>query len=97
MTQQTLVVKLLGAQQLRLRERLNAGTFEWRKTPHARFSVKGEGAVVTLYAAIRQNLLWPPQDFPWCDATHQLQPLDMTFFSLLKTSHGVTPHTDCSH
>ena len=49
MTQQTLVVKLLGAQQLRLRERLNAGTFEWRKTPHARFSVKGEGAVVTLY------------------------------------------------
>ena len=49
MSQQTLVLKLLGAQQLRLRERLNAGAYEWRKTPHARFSVKGEGVVATLY------------------------------------------------
>ena len=49
MGQETLVVKLTSAQQTQLRSRLNAGAFEWRKVPHANFSVKGEGVVATQY------------------------------------------------
>ena len=49
MGQETLVVKLTSAQQAQLRSRLNAGSFEWRKVPHASFSVKGEGVVATQY------------------------------------------------
>ena len=32
-----------------LRDRIGAGTFEYRKVPHSVFSVKGEGVVATLY------------------------------------------------
>lgn len=32
-----------------LKEKLEAGAFEWRTAPHAQWSVKGEGVVATLY------------------------------------------------
>ena len=51
MGQETVVVKLGAGAQTQLRARLNAGAFEWRRVPHARFSVKGEGFVATLYAS----------------------------------------------
>lgn len=34
-----------------LRARLDGGPFEWRNPPHSVFSVKGDGAVVTLYTS----------------------------------------------
>lgn len=49
MTQATLVFQLPAAQQTALRRRLDEGHFEFRSVPHARFSVKGEGVVATLY------------------------------------------------
>lgn len=51
MTQKTLVVKLPPEAQAALESRLREGDFEWRRVPHARFSVKGEGGVATLYGS----------------------------------------------
>lgn len=51
MTQKTLVVKLPPEAQDALESRLREGDFEWRRVPHARFSVKGEGGVATLYGS----------------------------------------------
>jgi ribonuclease HIII len=50
-TQKTLVVKLPPEAQAALESRLREGDFEWRRVPHARFSVKGEGGVATLYGS----------------------------------------------
>lgn len=47
--QETLVLKVPPHQHSALRARLAAGSFEWREVPHALFSIRGEGAVVTLY------------------------------------------------
>jgi ribonuclease HIII len=47
--QETLVVQLAPAQQERLERSLEAGDFERRAVEHARFSVRGEGVVATLY------------------------------------------------
>ncbi|MFT5478750.1 MAG: ribonuclease HIII [Planctomycetota bacterium] len=49
MAQKTLVVKVPAPEQGPLQERLAQGAFEFRTVPHALFSVKGEGAVATLY------------------------------------------------
>ncbi|MFT4541574.1 MAG: ribonuclease HIII [Planctomycetota bacterium] len=49
MAQQTQVVVLPFAERQALRDRMNAGAFEFRRVPHALFSVKGEGVVATLY------------------------------------------------
>ena len=49
MGQRTVVVKVAKAKYAELRSRFGAGTFEFRSVPHAAFSVKGEGAVATLY------------------------------------------------
>ncbi|MEZ5975015.1 MAG: DUF3378 domain-containing protein [Planctomycetota bacterium] len=49
MAQETLVVQVAPAKQRELRAKLNEGTFDWRRVPHATFSVKGEGIVATLY------------------------------------------------
>lgn len=49
MSQRTLVLKVPPADQERLRARLNSLDLEWRSVPHAAFSARGEGAVVTLY------------------------------------------------
>ena len=49
MAQGTLVLKLSPAEQAELEERLEGGPFDYRSVPHARFSVKGEGVVATLY------------------------------------------------
>lgn len=49
MTQKTLVVQLPRSRHAALRSRLAAGAFEFRKVPHAAFSVKGDGVVATLY------------------------------------------------
>lgn len=51
MAQQTLVVKVPPADRSALRARLDRGAFEWRRVPHAEFSVKGEGVVATLYSS----------------------------------------------
>lgn len=51
MTQATLVLELSPSEQSELAERLRSGTFESRVVPHARFSVKGEGVVATLYTS----------------------------------------------
>jgi ribonuclease HIII len=49
--QRTLVVQVPPADRARLRTRLELGKFEHRSVPHAIFSVKGEGAVATLYSS----------------------------------------------
>ncbi len=49
MPQETLVVKLSHAEQALLRERMEAGDFDYRPAPHAHFSARGEGVVATLY------------------------------------------------
>jgi len=49
MSQETVVVRVAPEEQRALRERLGAGQFDFRRVPHARFSVKGEGVVATLY------------------------------------------------
>jgi ribonuclease HIII len=48
-SQKTLVLQVPHAMQRALRERLAGGEFEFRKVPHAAFSVKGDGVVATLY------------------------------------------------
>lgn len=49
MAQQTLVLKLPPSEHAALRARLAGGAFEWREVPHAVFSCKGDGTVLTLY------------------------------------------------
>jgi ribonuclease HIII len=49
MTQETLVLKLAPAQQARLEHELEGGDFEKRSVEHARFSVRGQGVIATLY------------------------------------------------
>lgn len=49
MPQETLVFQLAPAAQARLERELAGGDFEPRSVAHARFSVKGEGVVATLY------------------------------------------------
>lgn len=49
MSQRTIVLKVPPADQQRLRSRLDSLDLEWRSVPHASFSARGEGAVVTLY------------------------------------------------
>lgn len=49
MAQETLVLKLSPKEQERLTARLEGQPFEHRSVPHARFQVKGEGVVATLY------------------------------------------------
>lgn len=49
MAQKTLVVQVPAREHAALRERLARGPFEFRNVPHAVFSVKGGGAVATLY------------------------------------------------
>jgi ribonuclease HIII len=49
--QKTLVVQVPPTDRGRLQARLELGVFEHRSVPHALFSVKGEGAVATLYAS----------------------------------------------
>jgi ribonuclease HIII len=48
-SQRTIVLKVPVADQQRLRSRLDSLNLEWRTVPHATFSARGEGAVVTLY------------------------------------------------
>ncbi len=49
MGQVTLVLKLTAEEQERLRSRMSSGIFEYRSTPYARFSARGEGVIATLY------------------------------------------------
>jgi len=49
--QKTLVVQVPPADRARLRARLELGVFEHRSVPYALFSVKGEGAIATLYSS----------------------------------------------
>ena len=49
MAQSTVVVRVPRSEFTSLKGRLEAGPFEWRRVPHAAFSVKGEGTVATLY------------------------------------------------
>src|SRR5262245_1292116 len=49
--QRTLVVQVAPADRARLQARLETGVFDHRNVPYALFSVKGEGAVATLYAS----------------------------------------------
>jgi ribonuclease HIII len=49
--QKTLVVQVPPADRARLRARLELGVFEHRSVPYAVFSVKGEGAIATLYSS----------------------------------------------
>jgi ribonuclease HIII len=49
MPQETLVVQLPPAEQARLARALEGGEFEPRTVEHARFSVKGQGVIATLY------------------------------------------------
>ncbi len=49
MVQQTLVLNLSREEQERLRVRMATGIFEYRMTPYARFSARGEGVIATLY------------------------------------------------
>lgn len=51
MAQETLVVQVPTSRHADLRTRVGAGPFEFRSVPHAVFSVKGDGAVATLYAS----------------------------------------------
>ncbi|MBL8863598.1 MAG: ribonuclease HIII [Planctomycetes bacterium] len=51
MTQRTLVLVVPPSERAALRASLAAGPFDFRSVPHALFSVKGEGAVATLYAS----------------------------------------------
>ncbi len=51
MTQNTLVIKVPPERQAELEQRLKGEDFEWRQVPHARFSVRGAGAVATLYTS----------------------------------------------
>lgn len=51
MAQRTLVLKVPPGRQAALESRLQAGAFEWRRVPHARFSVRGDGTVATLYTS----------------------------------------------
>lgn len=51
MVQSTLVLELSPREQHELAERLQSGIFDHRVVPHARFSVKGEGVVATLYVS----------------------------------------------
>jgi len=51
MAQETLVVLVPPARRAALRAAFAAGPFEFRAVPHAEFSVKGDGAVVTLYTS----------------------------------------------
>ncbi|MEZ6015941.1 MAG: ribonuclease HIII [Planctomycetota bacterium] len=51
MAQETLVVNVPKAQHAALRARIGVGPFEFRAVPHAVFSVKGAGAVATLYSS----------------------------------------------
>ena len=49
MPQETLVVQLAPEAQARLEQELAGGEFEPRSVEHARFSVKGQGVIATLY------------------------------------------------
>jgi ribonuclease HIII len=49
MPQETLVVQLAAPEQARLARELENGEFEHRALEHARFSVRGQGVVATLY------------------------------------------------
>jgi ribonuclease HIII len=49
--QRTLVLQVPAVRGPALRARLAAGPFEFRTAPHALFSAKGDGAVVTLYTS----------------------------------------------
>lgn len=49
MSQTTLVLQVPPGQQAALRASLGRGSFEFRTVPHALFSAKGEGVVITLY------------------------------------------------
>jgi len=49
MPQETLVVQLAPTAQARLERELEGGGFEHRSVEHARFSVKGQGVIATLY------------------------------------------------
>lgn len=49
MPQQTAVLKLDASEGERLEAALQRGIFEFRSVPHAAFSAKGDGVVVTLY------------------------------------------------
>jgi len=51
MAQETLVVIVPRARHAALCERFGAGPFEFRPVPHSVFSVKGDGAVATLYTS----------------------------------------------
>lgn len=51
MSQKTLVLEIPAERHAALERALRAGPFEWRSVPHALFSVRGEGAVATLYAS----------------------------------------------
>ncbi len=51
MSQRTLVLKVPVADQPSLRARLEPLDLEWRTVPHASFSARGQGAVITLYTS----------------------------------------------
>jgi ribonuclease HIII len=51
MPQSTVVKKLTPSDGRQLEAALGAGPYEFRRVPHARFSAKGEGVVVTLYTS----------------------------------------------
>ena len=70
MPQSTFVTKVAPGQFQALRERLAGGPFEFRSVPHAAFSVKGDGAVATLYQSGKLVIQGPdPEDFlaRWTD------------------------------
>ena len=50
-TQETLVYKVRPEHAALIEGRFDPGRFEFRSTPYARFSAKGEGVVVTLYTS----------------------------------------------
>lgn len=51
MSQRTLVLKLDRTRADALAARLEGQPFEWRKPPHSRFQVRGDGVVATLYTS----------------------------------------------
>jgi ribonuclease HIII len=59
LVQETLVLKLPPSAASDLRRRLQPGAFEWRSVPHAAFSAKGEGTVVTFYESGKLLLQGP--------------------------------------
>lgn len=70
MPQSTFVTKVARDQFQALRERLAGGPFEFRSVPHAAFSVKGDGAVATLYESGKLVIQGPdPEGFlaRWTD------------------------------